>query len=147
MISKERIAVVGNDVWERNKNPLFKGDIAQKIKLWRSLSYHVIELSKNNRFCGDEIHMAFAFESPMHAQAPRLVDAIFEGYGCSLCIASADVVIEFLLRGTMIVDMETPVDYLLSHFGDISISKSRRRCVELPISIAAQALEEIRVTD
>jgi len=68
-------------------------------------------------------------------------DACYDGYGCSLCIASAEALLEQAIHrpAAEVLSLEAPE--ILSGLGGITVGRTRMKCVELPIQTLKKALQ------
>lgn len=80
--------------------------------------------------------------SPLERRACGLAvaRASFEGYACSLCTASADVLME-RASGMPAEDAAVlTVDDVLRWWGGLEVGRTRKGCVDLPVSVFGRAL-------
>lgn len=128
----------GTRMMERYRNPVFRGDISKFFQEYSELpGSKVVSASGDNPFCGDTLKIAVA----MSNSSLRIVEeACYEGYACSLCIASVEVLLESLKGKSVDVCLATSVDELLSSLGGIVAGRSRMKCIELPLSVLKKAL-------
>ena len=91
-----------------------------------------------NPFCGDALEVRVALER--RACGLAVARASFEGYACSLCTASADVLME-RASGMPAEDAAVlTVDDVLRWWGGLEVGRTRKGCVDLPVSVFARAL-------
>ena len=115
-------------VMERHRNPRFKGfsgpgDVAA---------------TGDNPFCGDALEVRVVRGEA--DGAPMVARAAFDGYACSLCAATADLVMEHV-TGMRVEDAERlTVDDVLALWGGLQVGRTRRGCVELPLTVLKRAL-------
>ena len=84
-----------------------------------------------NPVCGDALEVRVALER----RACGL-----EGYACSLCPASADVLME-RASGMPAEDAAVlTVDDVLRWWGGLEVGRTRKGCVDLPVSVFGRAL-------
>ena len=85
-----------------------------------------------NPFCGDALEVRVALER--RACGLAVARASFEGYACSLCTASADVLME-RASGMPAEDAAVlTVDDVLRWWGGLEVGRTRKGCVDLPVS-------------
>ena len=98
-----------------------------------------VSASGENALCGDTLTLAFAVRSRVGEDS--LVErARFTGYGCSLCLASADALME-MMEGRAVSDCLTLSEASLRNaLGEPEIGRSRTKCLMLPLDIAKRAL-------
>ena len=86
-----------------------------------------------NPFCGDALEVRVALERRECGLA--VARASFEGYACSLCTASADVLME-RASGMPAEDAAVlTVDDVLRWWGGLEVGRTRKGCVDLPVSV------------
>ena len=118
----------GTRAMERHRNPRFKGfsgpgDVAA---------------TGDNPFCGDALEVRVVRGEA--DGAPMVARAAFDGYACSLCAATADLVMEHV-TGMRVEDAERlTVDDVLALWGGLQVGRTRRGCVELPLTVLKRAL-------
>ena len=79
-----------------------------------------------NPFCGDALEVRVALER--RACGLAVARASFEGYACSLCTASAEDAAVLT------------VDDVLRWWGGLEVGRTRKGCVDLPVSVFGRAL-------
>lgn len=98
------------------------------------------EADGDNPLCGDVLHVRLLVrESPC---GPVIDRARFGGYGCSLCLASADVLMECVEGMDVESAREFDVDDLKRALGGLEVGRSREDCVSLSVDVLHRALEE-----
>ena len=91
-----------------------------------------------NPFCGDALEVRVALER--RACGLAVARASFEGYACSLCTASADVLME-RASGMPAEDAAVlTVDDVLRWWGGLEVGRTRKGCGDLPGSVVGRAL-------
>ena len=101
-------------VMERHRNPRFKGfsgpgDVAA---------------TGDNPFCGDALEVRVVRGEA--DGAPMVARAAFDGYACSLCAATADLVMEHV-TGMRVEDAERlTVDDVLALWGGLQVGRTRK---------------------
>jgi nitrogen fixation protein NifU and related proteins len=91
-----------------------------------------------NPLCGDRVRMMLAVEP-----AGRIAEARFIGDSCAICTASADVVADLVSGRTRGEAAALDVSDVLAVL-QAEIRPTRMRCVTLPLSVLAQALDGAR---
>ena len=144
-------------ILERYRNPRHQGKFVG--------STHTAD--GDNPFCGDFIELYLELQG--HGQDAIIARAAFEGYACSLCIASTDLLLERITGMSVAQALSIDLDDLLSYWGDaekcrnnhcmpssgqfasesdkqavsgasLELGRTRRGCVELPLRVLERAL-------
>ena len=126
------MGLISSEVIRRYKNPSKKGNCDDT-------GLHIARAAGDNALCGDSVCMEFAVEG--EGADARIVQARFEGNGCSLCIAAADALAEASEGATVQSVLALDFDGVCEALGGIQVSRSRRECVELPIRALRSALD------
>jgi NifU-like protein involved in Fe-S cluster formation len=98
--------------------------------------------AEENPFCGDELEVRLALHRSETGEW-RIAQAAFDGYGCTLCLAAADAVMEYI-TGRMVKEVE-----LLSFeetcllLGGLEVGRTRKGCVDLAVRAVHAALSDI----
>ena len=109
---------------QRWRHPRFRGELPGASAVAEDV----------NPLCGDRVRMAFALDDGM-VRAAR-----FTGDSCAICSASADVLAEMVQgRSTAEAARVEAADLLAALAADIR--PTRMRCVTLPLSVLAKALD------
>lgn len=103
--------------------------------------YRIVRSGGDNALCGDSVSVELAIEGS--GCAARIVQARFEGFGCALCVASADACAELIEGEQVSRASEVGVAGVCALLGGISVDRSRRECVELPIRAFKTALGQV----
>lgn len=94
--------------------------------------------SGDNPFCGDALEVRVALER--RAGGLAVARASFDGYACSLCAASADVLME-RVEGMRVSEAEAlAFEDVLGLWEGLEVGRTRRGCVELPLVVLKRAL-------
>jgi nitrogen fixation NifU-like protein len=88
-----------------------------------------------NPLCGDRVRMMLAV-----TQEGRIAEARFVGDSCAICSASADVVADLVAGRSRTEAAALDVADVLAVL-QAEIRQTRMRCVTLPISVLAKALD------
>lgn len=104
---------------------------------------HTVAAAGENPFCGDELEVRLVL-CPTAADTWRIEDAAFDGYGCTLCLAAADAVMEFVCGCEASEALSLDFDGLCVLLGGLEVGRTRRGCAELPLRIMRQALEALK---
>ncbi|MDE8702994.1 iron-sulfur cluster assembly scaffold protein [Adlercreutzia equolifaciens] len=126
----------------RAKHPHYRGfDLLQGGKTPEMLATAAGE----NPFCGDELEVRLAL-CRAEAGEWRIAQAAFDGYGCTLCLAAADAVIEYVTGRS--VDEAAAVDFerTCALLGGLEVGRTRKGCVDLAARVLRVALDEARET-
>lgn len=93
----------------------------------------------DNPFCGDALEVRVVLER--RAGGLAVARASFDGYACSLCTASADVLMERAEGMPTDEAAALTVDDVLGWWGGLEVGRTRKGCVDLPVSVFKRALE------
>lgn len=124
----------------RAKHPHYRGfDLLQGGKAPEVLATAAGE----NPFCGDELEVRLAL-CRAEAGEWRIAQAAFDGYGCTLCLAAADAVMEYVTGRS--VDEAAAVDFerTCALLGGLEVGRTRKGCVDLASRVLRIALDEVR---
>lgn len=105
------------EILERYRFPRHKGTIAHP---------HA-QAEKVNAFCGDEIALFLRLDE----KKERVAESRFDGQGCALMIASADIMSEAIQGKTLDEARKFSAEDLLALYGEPP-SPGRLKCVLLP---------------
>lgn len=126
-----------DEVMKRYKSPRFRG--APDSLGLETADAGIVSASGENMLCGDSLSVAFRMQTLADGSAV-VEQGCYEGYGCTLCIASAEVVME-TVRGLPVTDcLAITEDDVTAVLGGIEIGRSRKRCVRLPLEAMRRAL-------
>ncbi len=86
-----------------------------------------------NPFCGNSLRIAYSLRDS------RIQEVYYDGYGCSLCVASVECLLE-LVKGrkreeALGIDAERILTAL-----SVKVGKSRMKCVELLLIVLRRGL-------
>ncbi|MEC4272541.1 iron-sulfur cluster assembly scaffold protein [Adlercreutzia sp. R25] len=101
----------------------------------------VLEAKGDNPFCGDEIEVRITCAAD--EKGDMLIEqARFDGYACNLCLASADVLMERVEGMTAAQAASLGFEDLCRWLGGLTVGRTRKGCVELPLNVLARALAQ-----
>lgn len=123
---------------QRAKNPRHRGFAALEVPSPSALTTTVTAMGENP-FCGDELEVRLVLRRD--GAGEWVVErAAFDGYGCTLCLAAADAVMDYLaglpVTRAAAVDFEDTCRLL----GGLEVGRTRRGCVDLAARVVASAL-------
>ena len=104
---------------DRYKNPQFRGH----------LDPHDIEFEDDNPLCGDHIRIELLVDSNQ-----RVSKARFDGHGCAISQASADLLVESVVGKSLDEIRLLGKDYLLDLLG-IELGPVRLKCALLSLKV------------
>lgn len=104
---------------DRYKNPLYKG----------SLEPHDISFEDENPLCGDHIRIDLRVDKD-----GRITEAVFDGHGCAISQASADLLTEYILGKTLEEVKKLTKDDILDLLG-IELGPVRLKCALLSLKV------------
>ena len=117
---------------DRYKNPLMKG----------RLDPHDYSYQDDNPLCGDEIQIDLRVD-----EAGKVTEAVFEGHGCAISLASADLLVESIVGKDLAEVKSLSKEDVLEMLG-IELSPIRLKCALLSLKVlkagvyGVDALEE-----
>ncbi len=94
----------------------------------------------DNPMCGDSLDVFLTF-APNDRGEMTVKQGWFEGYGCSLCMASADLAIELAIGMTPQEVVSLTLEDLDRAWGGINVPRSRVHCMDLCLRAARKAVE------
>lgn len=109
------------------KNPHHKGRIAQSD----------FEFEDENPLCGDHIHIDLVVDKDM-----KVVDAKFDGHGCAISVASADLLLETVIGKNIEELKQLGKQDILDLLG-IDLSPVRLKCALLSLKVLKAAVYEL----
>lgn len=89
-----------------------------------------------NPFCGDEIAIELAVENGV------VVDAAFDGHGCTISQAAASMLMEEVMGQPVSVVEEWDRDFMLELLG-INLSPTRLKCALLPLKVLQAGVHKL----
>ncbi|MEM4396592.1 MAG: iron-sulfur cluster assembly scaffold protein [Candidatus Woesearchaeota archaeon] len=113
-----------NEIIERSQKPVHFG------KIDNSLSDE-----EENAICGDHIQMFVVLENG------KIKDAKFSGKGCSICIASADMLLDYAI-GKSIKEIEKLDETFIRNMIKIPLGINRIKCALLPLNVLKKTIKK-----
>ncbi|MBP3701890.1 MAG: iron-sulfur cluster assembly scaffold protein [Lachnospiraceae bacterium] len=113
-----------DEIMRRYRHPRYRVDV-DAFRQNTEGSERCLWAEDENPFCGDSLRMAVCV-----SEEGRIVNAGYDGYGCSLCIASAEWLLDTVVGGT-IQEAQKTYEEILHGLGDVQVSRNRKKCVEL----------------
>jgi nitrogen fixation NifU-like protein len=104
---------------DRYKNPLYRG----------SLDPHDIAFEDDNPLCGDHIRIELRVD-----ENERVTEAAFDGHGCAISQASADLLLESIQGKTLDEIKQLTKDDILELLG-IELGPVRLKCALLSLKV------------
>ena len=124
--------ILDDAILERYDNPRFHGIEGAAAEGLRAKG--------ENPLCGDTLELAVATSAS--GETSRVDEVRFEGYGCSLCLATADLLAE-RARGRTIQDVASwTLEDVLEAWGGLQVGRARAACARLPLSVLQSALAQ-----
>ena len=109
----------------RADNPLRRGD-TQKC------AFHS---EGDNPLCGDSISIGLDM-----SEDGRIIKAVFDGYACSLCRASADLLLELVDGQTVEYAQSLTSSDIIDAWGGMHVGRMRAKCMDLPLKVMRRVL-------
>ncbi|MEC4175509.1 iron-sulfur cluster assembly scaffold protein [Adlercreutzia sp. R7] len=101
----------------------------------------ILSARGENPFCGDEIEVRLVCSADVAGE--QVVErARFDGYACTLCLAAADALMEQVEGMTASQAASITFDDLCRWLDGLSVGRTRKGCVELPLRALARALAD-----
>ena len=119
---------------ERSANLLFQ----------RAESSFQASATGENPFCGDQLEVRVTLAPGPHG--PTVESASFDGYACSLCMVTADLLIERSIGLDAKEAVEVKAEDLLKPFGNVKIGRTRMNCANLPLDLFRKAVSDAAET-
>lgn len=104
---------------DRYKNPLYRG----------SLDPHDISFEDDNPLCGDHIRIELRV-----GEDGRVTEAVFNGHGCAISQASADLLVESIQRKTLEEVKKISKEDILDMLG-LELGPVRLKCALLSLKV------------
>lgn len=104
---------------DRYKNPQYRG----------SLDPHDISFEDDNPLCGDHIRIDLRVD-----KAGRVSEAAFDGHGCAISQASADLLLESVMGKTLDEVKQLTKEDVLDMLG-LELGPVRLKCALLPLKV------------
>jgi nitrogen fixation protein NifU and related proteins len=104
---------------EHYKNPSYRGH----------LDPHDIQFQDNNPLCGDQIEITLRTDA-----TGKITDARFDGHGCAISQASADLLIESIIGKPVEELKQLNKEYILDMLG-IDLGPVRLKCALLSLKV------------
>lgn len=101
----------------------------------------VLAARGENPFCGDELEVRLICASD-EAGETVIEQARFDGYACTLCLAAADALMEHVEGMTAVQAALLTFDDVCRLLDGLSVGRTRKGCVELPLQVVARALAQ-----
>lgn len=129
---------MGDEVMERYRNPAYRGEL-DTFAQHASSDAMVVRAKGDNPLCGDVIEVALILGTSTDGSVV-VERACWNGYGCSLCIAAVEALLEAVQGRPVSEALAVDVPEVLGLLGDPVVSRSRMGCVALPMEVLAGAL-------
>jgi nitrogen fixation NifU-like protein len=104
---------------DRYKNPIYRG----------SLDPNDISFEDDNPLCGDQIRIDIRL-----GEDGKVVEATFDGHGCAISLASADLLLEFI-QGKSVQELKALTKEELLDLVGLELSPIRLKCALLPLKV------------
>ena len=104
---------------DRYKNPIYRG----------SLDPHDISFEDDNPLCGDHIRVDLRV-----GEDDRVKEAVFDGHGCAISQASADLLMESIQGKTLEEVKKISKEDILEMLG-LELGPVRLKCALLPLKV------------
>lgn len=120
-------------IMERSRNPRHKGLLDEG---------HALRRHASNPLCGDSLSLDVAVQATDgNALGATVTDVRWDGYACALCAASADALAELAIGRSVAEAAALGPDDVARALSNVEPKRSRRNCLELPLTVFKEALE------
>jgi len=113
------------------KNPAHRGELNKKD----------FSFEDENPLCGDFIHIDLVLDDNQ-----RVKDAVFNGHGCAISLASADLLLESI-RGKTLDEVKMLNKQDVLNLLGIELSPVRLKCALLPLKVVKAAVYQLTQAD
>lgn len=120
-------------ILDRSRNLKRKGFV-DKSEDGRCMGY----AEESNPLCGDLVSVQVEVERK-ECESTVMV-ARFEGYGCSLCLASADLLMELAEGRSVREVLSWSIEDVKRNWGGLVVGRARAQCVMLPLEALQRSL-------
>lgn len=125
------------EIMRRYRHPAYRGSVADFCRKYAAASGgHLAKASGDNPFCGDTLSMAVW----LTGEEGSVADICYEGYGCSLCIASTEMLMETVKGRERKENLALGAEDMLAGLSAGPVGRSRLKCVELPLNVFRRAV-------
>lgn len=125
----------------RYRDPRFRGKPESLGS--KSDGIRIAVASGENMLCGDSLSVALRVRE-LPGGGLVVERGCYEGYGCSLCIASTEVVMEAVCSLPIVDCLALSDDEVIAALGGIEVGRSRKRCLRLPLEALRAALSPLQ---
>lgn len=113
-----------NEIIERSQKPVNFGTIENSISD-----------EEENAICGDHIKIFVVLENG------KIKDAKFSGKGCSICLASADLLLDYAI-GKSVKEIEKLDENFIREMIKVPLGINRIKCALLPLNVLKKTLKK-----
>jgi nitrogen fixation NifU-like protein len=113
------------------KNPAHRGQLEQKD----------YSFEDENPLCGDFIHVDLILD-----ENQKVKDAVFNGHGCAISLASADLLLD-VIRGKTLDEVKMLNKQDVLDLLGIELSPVRLKCALLPLKVVKAAVYKLTEAD
>lgn len=128
------------EIMKRYRHPAYRREIGQFSEEYARRTDGVFQwAAAENPFCGDSLRVGVWLTGE---NQDTIADVCYDGYGCSLCVASAEVLLENVKGKTIARADGTDAAEIMEKLGGISVGRTRKACVQLPVKALRRALHQ-----
>lgn len=131
--------ITSPQIIERYKNLRFREPVGATGE--SGAANRVLEAHGDNPLCGDDLRVRIELEDA--PGGPVIRRARYAGFGCSLCLASADVLMEHVEGMAANAAKKLTVEDVKRLWGGLEVGRSRQDCVALCANVLRRALEGV----
>lgn len=132
--------IVNNEIMRRYRNPQYSGDVSAFVEN-APYGHVLLQASGDSRICGDKLSLALLCEQ--REKLYVICDGCYEGYGCSLCMASAEAMMEYIIGKSINEAGNVASADIVTALGEIEVPRSREPCVSLSTQLLSKALAKV----
>lgn len=96
-----------------------------------------------NSICGDAITVGLLVDDEQGS--PCIKDVVFDGYACSLCMASTDLLLEHSMGMGLDEAVEMDSEDVCSWWGNLEVGITREKCIKVGIEALRAAIETYKL--
>lgn len=126
---------------KRYRHPVYRGDVERFLAGCQERQKGDVYMADGeNPFCGDSLRIAYCLRDG------RIREICYDGYACSLCVASAECTLELVKGRSREEALGLTAERILAALGGLRVGKSRMKCVELALDVLRRSLETQKIT-
>lgn len=104
----------------------------------------LVSASADNPFCGDSLNIALLVQNSPQKKRGIIRASCHSGYGCSLSIASMEILLEMIEGKRVEACLTLKAVDLIEALGGGEVGRTRMKCVELSLVAMKRALDTLQ---